>query len=58
MLCHTGLTQRFQFLTSGCSGARMYKKLKNGVLDQYCAMPFEQQQFGPADIEEVNCQER
>ena len=29
-------------------------KIKNGGLDQYGAGPFEQQQFGTADVEEVN----
>ena len=27
--------------------------IKNGGLDQYGAEPFEQQQFGTADVEEV-----
>jgi len=29
-------------------------KIKNGVLDQYGAEPFEQQQFGTAGVERVN----
>ena len=29
-------------------------KIKNGVLDQYGAEPFEQQQFGTAGVEKVN----
>ena len=28
-------------------------KIKNGGLDQYCAEPFEQQQFGTAGVEGV-----
>ena len=28
-------------------------KIKNGGLDQYCAGPFEQQQFGTAGVEGV-----
>ena len=28
--------------------------IKNGVLDQYGAEPFEQQQFEPAGVERVN----
>ena len=28
-------------------------KIKNGALDQYGAEPFEQQQFGTADVEGV-----
>jgi len=34
--------------------ARM-SKIKNGGLDQYGAGPFEQQQFGTAGVEWVNC---
>jgi len=34
-------------------GASM-SKIKNGGLDQYCAEPFKQQQFGPAGVEGVN----
>jgi len=29
-------------------------KVRNGALDQYGAGPFEQQQFGTADVEGVN----
>ena len=29
-------------------------EIKNGGLDQYCAEPFEQQQFGTAGVEGVN----
>ena len=31
-------------------------EIKNGGLDQYGAEPFEQQQFGTAGIEGVNCE--
>ena len=34
--------------------ARM-SKIKNGGLDQYGTEPFEQQQFGRAGVEGVNC---
>ena len=30
-------------------------KIKNGGLDRYGAKPFEQQQFGTAGVEGVNC---
>ena len=30
-------------------------KIKDGGLDQYGAEPFEQQQFGTAGVERVNC---
>ena len=33
-------------------------KIKNGGLDQYGAEPFEQQQFGTADVEGVEAQFR
>ena len=31
-----------------------YQKIKNGGLDQYGAEPFEQQQYGTAEVEAVN----
>ena len=34
--------------------ARM-SKIKNGGLDRYGTKPFEQQQFGPAGVEVVEC---
>ena len=59
-LCHPGLTYIFNFWHSGTLALRAERqsarmpKIKNGGLDQYGAEPFEQQQFGTADIERVN----
>ena len=39
-------------LRTECQSVRM-AKIKNGGLDQYSAEPFEQQQFGTADVEGV-----